>query len=153
MVLRLVITCGLVTSVSGCGENGPRQMRVWGEVRFDGVPVEAGRIIFTPTGDTPGGSTGGALTRGKYDIPSKNGPYAGGTYRVEISSLAGSGKTVAAIGLPSGSRVEVFKEAIPAIYNVSSTLSVTISADSSKNQFDFPLKRVETSKTALGKRR
>ena len=123
-------------------------MRVWGEVGYDGAPIDSGRIIFTPTGTTAGGSTGGPIVRGKYEITRENGPYAGGTYRVEISSLAKTGKSVPNVGLSDGSRLDLFGEAIPAIYNCTSTLSVTVSSDSSKNRHDFPLKKVMNLKNA-----
>jgi hypothetical protein len=110
-------------------------------------------MLFTPTGITPGGSTSGSITKGSYDIARDKGPYARGTYRVEISSLSKSGKTAPAFTQSNGTRLDLFNEAIPAIYNVNSTLSVTISEDQSKNHFTFSLTKATTPKVSRHKRK
>ncbi|QDV32450.1 hypothetical protein [Tautonia plasticadhaerens] len=140
----IVPTALALLLLPGCADPGPRPMRVWGAVSYDGQPVEDGRIIFSPTGNTPGGSTGGAIEAGRYDIPSRSGPYAGGTYRVEISSLEETGRTLENAVDPGGPALAVFFDRIPPAYNSQSTLSITVADDSSGNQHDFDLEEVAT---------
>jgi hypothetical protein len=57
-------------------------MPIWGEVTYDGKPLETGTIELIPIDGTPGPSTGGAITNGQYDVPQNIGPRTGGTYQV-----------------------------------------------------------------------
>jgi hypothetical protein len=128
----------LVVAVSGCGgESGPRTMRVWGVVTYDGKPVEDGTIDFVPTdGSRP---AQGQIKAGRYDLPTEAGPEAEKTYRVQINSLVKTGKSVPNL-MPGGDpTMETLENIIPVEYNGKSTLSATISPDSAKNQFDFKL--------------
>jgi len=135
--------CLAAAVLTGCGGNtGPTAMRVWGEVSYDGKPVEDGKITLTPTGETPGGSVAGVIKEGKYDIPRDEGPYAGGTYKVEISSLAKQGKALPNVVDPGGPSLAVFEELIPRQYNADSTLTLKVSEDSSQNAADFKLEKV-----------
>src|SRR4051812_38243364 len=95
MSARALVWLSLAVSVllAGCGgQSGPRTVRVWGDVTFDGKPLEDGSILFSPVGDTAGGSVGGAVKLGRYDLTAADGPIAGGKYRLEISALRPVGK-------------------------------------------------------------
>ena len=138
----LLLPFALLPMLAGCGDDGPRPMRIWGTVSYAGVPIDDGRIIFTPTGETPGSSTGGPIKEGSYDIPTSAGPYAGGTYRVEVSSLEETGRKLENVVDPGGPALAVFLDRIPPDYNSRSTLSITVADDSSANQHDFELKEV-----------
>lgn len=135
LAVALLATAVLV----GCSQEGPRPMQVWGQVDMDGKPLEDGKITLTPTGETPGGSCSGAISQGKYQIPSSEGPFAKGTYKVEISSLAKQGKALPNVVDPGGPSLAVFEELVPAAYNSASTLVLTVSEESSKNEHNFQL--------------
>lgn len=136
--LLLALAAALVP-LAGCEPEGPVAMQVQGEVTYNGEPIEDGKITLTPTGQTPGGSVAGAIVNGRYDIPASEGPIAQGTYKVEISSLAKKGKALPNVVDPGGPSLAVFEELIPPAYNSQSTLTMTVSDDSSKNEFDFAL--------------
>lgn len=122
----------------GCGGSGPG-MRVWGTVTYQGQPIQEGQIVFTPIEGTPGPSTGGPIKNGQYEIPQHMGPYAKGVYRVEITAM-GPEKTYSPNASGEGPFYTVREQIIPPIYNQRSTLRVTISSETTKNQHDFHLR-------------
>ena len=65
-----------------------------------------------------------------------DGPYAGGTYRVEITAL-GAEKTYSPNLSGEGPIISVREQLIPPEYNQQSTLRVTISADPARHNFDL----------------
>jgi hypothetical protein len=140
MLTRLVWPCCLLLLLltAGCGSGSP-SVRVWGTVSYQGQPVKEGQIIFFPTEGTESPSAGGMIHDGKYDIPKDKGPYAGGTYRVQITAL-GANKTYSPNVSGAGPMVSVREQLIPPRYNQQSTLRVAISADPAQNQHDFDLK-------------
>lgn len=128
----------LAVIAAGCGRS-PTPMRVWGEVTFDGQPLPEGTIAFTSIAPHTGPATGGPIRDGRYDVPANVGPLSGGQYRVEITAIRPSGRRIPnTIGFGGGT-LEPPEMYIPATYNISSTLQVTISARPEENKFDFPL--------------
>jgi hypothetical protein len=114
-------------------------MRVWGEVSYDGKPIEKGTIDFVSTDGSPPAQA--PIKAGHYDLAAGAGPVAEKTYRIEIHALAKTGKTVPNL-MPGGEpSMDVLVETIPAEYNTRLDLKVTISPESSKNQFDFKLQK------------
>jgi hypothetical protein len=130
----------LMAAVAGCDSSGPRYMRAWGEVSYDGQTLDGGSIVFTPLEGTAGPARGCTLDKIGYDLPAKEGLIADGTYRVEIVHLKPSDEW---IRIPDNPKVliQISKNYIPPMYNVKSTLKVTVSGSSSANQFDFKLKK------------
>jgi hypothetical protein len=139
MHYRALIRVCLVAACLAAGCSGRKPMRVWGEVTFDGKPVEKGQIVFAPMDDTPGPTTGADIIAGRYEVPQKIGPWSGGTYQVEITALAKNGKTLPNPEIPGGPPVELADNYIPTKYNHQTELIVDISDDASKNQVDFHL--------------
>jgi hypothetical protein len=133
---RWCLVAVLLAATVGC-RTSPRT-RVWGEVSFDGRPVAKGTIEFIPAEGTGGTSAGGAIEDGSYDIPAKQGPLTGGTYRVEITALAKTGRTRPNVFDPNGPLLDDYKCYIPACYNSKSVLKVTLSAPK-ENKHDFRL--------------
>jgi hypothetical protein len=136
----------LAVMIVGCGggDTGPPRTRVSGQVTFDSKPVEKGTIEFTPIDGTAGDPAQGAIEAGKYDLPAATGPAVKGRYKVSISALRpAAGKPLMnpfeAVGVPAPKSLQQMQNYIPAKYNVQSTLTATISEDSSKNHFDFAL--------------
>jgi hypothetical protein len=135
--LTAFLSSALVALVGCSGPTGPKTMRVWGEVTYDGKPVNDGTIDFASTdGSTP---AQGPIQEGRYDIPAPAGPVAGKTYKISITALTKTGKTVRNL-MPGGDdTMEEFTNTIPPEYNSRSTLEASISDDSSKNEFSFKL--------------
>lgn len=129
----------IAACLAGCGgTDGPPRVPVEGAVTFQGQPIEKGSILFIPTNDTTGPSTGGTIESGRYELEHERGPVIG-TLRVEIRADREFGyditeptESVKHIGEP-------FPEnEIPTEYNDESVLTVT-TTESGDNRFDFHL--------------
>src|SRR5690242_17854170 len=130
---RISVALGLLPILlMGCGK--PAGMHVWGDVTYEGKPVETGTIYFSPEDGTTGPSTGGNIVEGKYDIKEKGGPKPDGVYKVAITGLKATGKMIT---LPKSDDKKPVPEMVPLIppeYNTNSTLKITVSSDPSKNK-------------------
>lgn len=130
-------------------DSGPQRIAVRGAVRLGNVPLANGQIRFIPTEDTTGPAAAASVVDGEYEFTSVDGPVVG-THRVEIESaekfdfpvddeqafakFAQSGKT--------RDRKRPLNP-VPDIYNVKSTLTRTVAADS-ESVFDFELQASTT---------
>jgi hypothetical protein len=123
---------------AGCN-SGPRLVRLFGEVSYQGKPIEKGTIEFVPAEGTPGPSTGGAIKGGHYDVAVARGPREGGVYQVRITALKKTGQTVPNLRDASGRPVELEDNFIPAKYNLNSTLKVTVTTEAARKGIDFQL--------------
>jgi hypothetical protein len=140
--MRYFVVVGLfVFLLAGCG-SGPRRIHVVGEASYDGRPIDEGEIVFFPVDGTPGPSTGGVIRAGQYDVAAEVGPYAGGTYRVELTGVRKGGRYIPGAN-GGGPTVEVVDQYIPATYNHQSTVQVTFPAESNDARNDFHLERPE----------
>jgi hypothetical protein len=121
---------------SGCGSSD--RSRVRGQVTLDEQPLEHGSITFIPRGGTQGPLSGAVITNGQYAIESANGPVPG-SYKVTINSAKKTGRKLPQPPpAPPGSTMDEVVEAIPGIYNESSTL--TREVKTGDNRLDFHLK-------------
>jgi hypothetical protein len=82
-ILAALVACGLV----GCGSDAPDTYHASGNVTFDGQPVPAGVIRFTPDGSQ--GNSGPAgyarIQNGKYDTSAEGGKgHVSGAMIVQI---------------------------------------------------------------------
>jgi len=136
--LRGVLCTVFLLPLTGCSENS--QIRVSGQVWYDGQSVTEGQIVFRPLDGTKGPTTGVVIVNGRYDLPRKKGPLAGGTYRVGITGRRQSDKT---FQIAPGVSAEIREQFIPAQYNRESSLSVKFAENESSQRHDFRLKRVE----------
>jgi len=128
----------LVAALAGCSEvGGPATKRVWGDVSFNGKPVQDGVITFEGTDGAP--PTQGPIKDGHYDIAAQSGPVAGKLYVVRINAPTKSGKTIKNIMDESSPTMEVMTETIPSMFNAQSIMKKTISSEADKNQFTFKL--------------
>lgn len=139
--MRLVrLACAIVfLGAAGCGPQ-VKTVRAWGEVRWQGKPVEDGVIVFFPVDGTAGPSTGGAIAAGRYDVPQAKGPRADGIYRVEITAT-GKERLYNPSASPTASdiAIPVRAQLLPPKYNVASTLRATITAGHDGHRQDFTL--------------
>jgi hypothetical protein len=112
-------------------------MHVWGDVSFDGKPVQDGSITFESTDGSPPAQA--TIKGGHYDLPAESGPVAEKSYILRFSALAKTGKTVPNVMGDGAPTMEVMAETLPAVFNTQSTIKKTIVPDPEKNQFNFKL--------------
>lgn len=115
----------------------PARFPVRGAVTFDGQPVEEGTISFEPA-DGQGGTTGGKIVAGKYEITGPAAPMPGKKI-VRIFAARKTGRKVPAEMSISSEMVDEIERYIPEIHNTQSTLSCEIAARG-VSQIDFHLK-------------
>jgi hypothetical protein len=127
-----------VVALAGCG-SGPRLLHVFGNITFEGKPIENGTIEFIPADGTPGPSMGSSIKDGKYEIAKTKGPHENGVYQVRITNMRKTGKKTRNFMAPGGPLVDVEENVIPAKYNAQSTLKVTMTPDNAAKGFNFDL--------------
>jgi hypothetical protein len=114
-------------------------MRVWGDVSYEGKPVEEGSITFEAS---DGSLPAQALIKGGYfDLPAESGPVVGRTYVVRISALAKTGKSIPNVMGDGAPTMDVMVETIPVVFNAQSVIRKTIAPELEKNQFQFKLQK------------
>lgn len=147
--MKPIVISSLVAALialHGCsGANGPKTMRVRGDVSIDGKPIEDGTIDFVSEDGSPPAQ--GPIKAGHFDLPPQSGPLVEKTYRVEINALRKTGKTVPDVMGDGSATMDELENIIPPMYNARSTLKATISPDASKNQFDFKLDSAAASRS------
>ena len=104
----------------GCN-NGPKMVKVTGDVSYEGKPVESGEIIFLST-DPAFGPDAGPIANGRFEFMAKT-----GSKRVEIRGT----KQVAMTAMGP-----LMKEFIPLEFNADSKLTAEVTP-AGPNQFDF----------------
>ncbi|MFM7291027.1 MAG: hypothetical protein ACKO6B_07330 [Planctomycetia bacterium] len=124
---------------AGCGRT-TGQVSIGGDVSYDGQPVASGTIIFTPVEGTQGPATGAGIEDGRYRVPAQKGPVVGGRYKVEITALRKTGRTVPNTFDPNGQPLKLSEQFVPDHYNTRSTLVVTVNPGA--NKADFALSSV-----------
>lgn len=128
MALRVLLACSLIGLLIGCGESGPTEFPVKGEVTFNGTPVETGRITMKREGDGKGFST--EIINGAYQMNAEPGKMS-----VEIiASRLIPGKFDNSNGTPE----PVGQMYIPAKYNRATTLTAEVKAQK-ENALPFAL--------------
>ncbi len=119
-MVRLFLFFVCLSSLTACGNNGPKMVPVSGAVTIDGAPLSFKTLLFVPESGTLGGGAGASTNeKGEYKLlASRGGALADfhgacpGKYKVVITepmfpinqdmSAATTGDTPApAIGLPS----------------------------------------------------
>ena len=74
-VIRFSCLLTALCALGGCSEpTGPRTVRAWGEVSYDGAAVEDGTIDFVPTDDASPAQA--QIKAGRYDLPAPAGPLS-----------------------------------------------------------------------------
>lgn len=85
----LLFLCGTI-SLSGCSSSSVGT--VSGQVTIDGVDAETGTISFKPADNPTGKGFGGALSAGRFEVPS-NDVAKPGKYLVAVQAMKSTGKT------------------------------------------------------------
>lgn len=137
----LISVAGLgLLLAAGCSRapEGPLRVAVSGTVSLDGVPVERGTINLIPAAAGSSLRKASALvTDGGFDIPAAKGPNVG-SYTVELRWLKPTGRKIPGFADIGEDMIEETVEAIPARYNVKSTLVIELTTG--PNIHDFRLK-------------
>jgi hypothetical protein len=120
----------------GCGTSS-KPARLQGEVRFEGRPIEKGKIDFVPVDGTAGGAASAAIVNGRYEFPPKTGVLPTGAYAVRIIGLRKTGRTEPNRVERGSPPIEVEENFIPPIYNSESTLKVRVSELPDRDKVDF----------------
>lgn len=92
-----------VMTIAGCGESGPKVFHVSGAVTFNGQPIPAGTVMFTPDQSKGGSGPAGlaVIKNGKYDTSSTDGTgVVGGPHIVQIIGLDGKPVEMSPEGVP-----------------------------------------------------
>lgn len=122
-------------AVLGCGDPSGRQA-ITGRVAYQGVDLEEGTIHFFSKNAAAGDATGAMIVKGRYTIDAAHG-LPPGAYDVRISSPNYKGKRPDASQAPGAPYLAA--ERLPAKYNLKSELSIDVSPDSAKKDYDFLL--------------
>jgi hypothetical protein len=132
-IVWLVAVCSVSMAAHGCSSD-PSKGTVSGTVTLDGQPLQSGLIRFVPVdGQTP--SAEATITDGEYsaDVPV-------GEKRVSISAPKVVGKRPA-YQTPDSPTIDIVEELLPKRYNVSSELTLNVTAG--RQQAPFELKGTE----------
>lgn len=111
-------------------------MRLSGEVRYDGQPMEVGRIRFIPLPGTEAPLTIIDFKEGKYHTDAYGGVPVGG-HRVEITAHTAADFAEYRPGPFSVPPAQL----LPKKYNVESTLQIEIPTGQRRMEHDFHLER------------
>jgi hypothetical protein len=127
----------LLPLVFGCGEENPLGRRaVYGDVSYQGKPVDYGSIQFIPVDPQRGVSSGAMIEAGKYQIQESLG-LPPGNYSVMVSSPDQSQQTK--IEEVPGDARTLAAERIPAKYNLQTTLKVEVPKARGRYEANFDL--------------
>jgi hypothetical protein len=129
-LLLLCALCSAFVVAVGCGRSPTVPLA--GEITLDGAALPTGAIVLIPLDGKAGPSVGCGIVDGSYSIPADRGPLRGGKYRVEIRSIDPNSASMK-------DPFPIFRDRVPAAYNSQSQLELTIPADCSSVQKDFPL--------------
>ena len=118
--------------VAGC--DSQQQLPVYGEVRFEGQPVEVGQVAFYPSSQLAASPVAVDISKGAFVLPRSDG-LRPGKYRVHITAFRKpkSNESVFA-GIP----LELPEQYIPTKYNDATSLEVEVQLGGD-NCFEFNL--------------
>jgi hypothetical protein len=124
-VFRGAAVALLIAAAAGCSGGSS----VDGTVTLDGQPLKEGTVRFVPVDPNAGGTVGAPVKDGKFtaEVPH-------GEYRVEFSSPKVVGKRKA-YDTPDSPVVDIVDELIPARFNTTSDLRVTVKKGGQKETF------------------
>jgi hypothetical protein len=124
-----VLTTFVLLAATGCGTG---RVPLTGEVKFDGTPIDDGTITFVAEG-ADAAKYGAHVEDGKYKFDKETGPMPG-KYKVEVTWLKKTGRKVST---GDGEVRDEKANALPAKFNVQTTLTAEVKSGSTK--MDFPL--------------
>jgi hypothetical protein len=126
----------LIVYIALAGCTAEKTASIHGKVSLDGEPVVAGSISFLPTSG-PGKKAAAAVEQGLYSIPASD-QLVPGSYRVEISWRKPTGRQIPSAD--PGIMTDETREAVPARYNIESTLTTEIASGDVEKNFNLSSK-------------
>ncbi len=120
-----IVTTGLLLTLAGCGESGPKKYPVSGTVTFDGQELPEGDIIFFPESKAVGPEAT-KIKDGKYSLKVHQ-----GNNRVEIRAT----RPVPGKKGPMGE--QAIEDYIPDKFNNKSTLAADVGEGKVEHNFDL----------------
>ena len=143
--LRLMSALGMVVLLflGGCGgglDDEPDRVVVFGQVTYDGKPVEKGEIRFVPAAGTQAPASGASIENGSYRVDHKGGVPIG-TFQVRLSAYRAPGGTEGEVlGAPSDDPMAGREQYLPEKYSgANSALTLTIEPGKEPIEKDFAL--------------
>ncbi|MEO0477050.1 MAG: hypothetical protein AAF085_13925 [Planctomycetota bacterium] len=130
----------VLTACIGCGPTTDR-LRIRGEVRLDGQPVEVGSISFKAADPELVLAAGAMIREGAFDVPRDKG-LPPGVYLISISSPDRDGPKVPYSAGPGRPTIMMTRDRIPASYNLESEHTIELAAGE-KNFFEFDIQTSE----------
>lgn len=143
-LLPLAACLGGLSSLAGCGDEGPERVAVAGKVSLDGKPLPTGKVTFVPI-DGPTAAVA-EVRDGVFRAEGADGPAAG-RYRVEIVAVEPTGKKIPNPDAP-GATLDEERDLVPERYNARTELLAEVKPGAD-NSFEFAL----SSKKAPGGRK
>lgn len=140
----LTVACALL---SGCGGGGPTLTSAKGRVTYNGKPVAGASVTFMPTEQGAQVASGVTDAEGQFSLNTLGRPGAAqGQYQVGVVKATSQGDTSSLTPDDMKKMVDAKKKPqskseIPVKYAGPQTsgLKATVTAEASKNQFDFSL--------------
>jgi len=85
LILALVL-CGFI----GCGPSLPPPVPVAGTIKYQGKPIEQGRILLVPENEESGEPAGGAIKDGKFVLTTREDGDGAvpGRYKIGVMAIA-----------------------------------------------------------------
>ena len=126
-----LLTAAVLLAV-GC--DSQRRVPVYGEVRYEGRPVETGQIAFYPSSQVAASPVASDIQQGAFVLPEAEGLHPG-SYRVHITAVRepkSNESTFAGIAL------RLPEQYIPSKYNDATILEVEVQPKG-ENFFEFDL--------------
>jgi hypothetical protein len=125
------LTICAAISLAGC--TAEKTASIHGKVTLDNEPVANGSIVFLPTSGA-GKKAAAAVEHGLYSISASD-QLPAGSYRVEISWRKPTGRQISSAD--PGIMTDETREAIPARYNIESTLTTEFAGGEVEKNFDL----------------
>lgn len=123
----------------GSAEEETGRVGVSGNVAIKGLPLEAGRIRFTPAEATKGPIVWGTIEHGKFNIPRAEGPLPE-TYRVAVLIGQPASKEDRMLALKSAKRAAKGRRVVPPQpVEISWPGPIEISTAEPRNKLNFDL--------------
>ncbi len=133
--LVLVVGCAFASALlGGCGDRGPERVLVTGSVAYNGKPVTAGVIRFTPVAESQMPTAAAMIKDGMYKVDVRGGVPVGDC-KVEIEAYHMADKSTTRMLQGAPPRIQY----LPDRYNTNSKLQITIEPGSREISKDFDL--------------
>jgi hypothetical protein len=136
-IAAALVVAAIVLATAGCGRDSGR-LPLTGTVSWQGRRLEKGSILFVPTDGHRGPKIGAKIVAGGYEIEAERGATPG-AYRVEVCSDTGEHPHSPTDARPQARAAASSQQlVIPPEYNTQSRLTVAVSAEQTRFDFELP---------------